>query len=172
MHIEDRGYQFADGVYEVCEIRDGFIIDETRHLDRLERSLRELAIRMPMGARGAEGGDSRGRAPQPRARRACLYAGHPRCRPTRSCFPAERHAAGARRDGEEHPARKGTRARRRASPSSPLPDNRWARVDIKSVGLLPNAIAKQKAKEAGRAKPGSSTATASSPRARQQRPGS
>ena len=53
MHIEDRGYQFADGVYEVCEIRDGFIIDETRHLDRLERSLRELAIRMPMapGAR-------------------------------------------------------------------------------------------------------------------------
>ena len=44
VHIEDRGYQFADGVYEVCEIWNGHLIDETRHLDRLERSLRELAI--------------------------------------------------------------------------------------------------------------------------------
>ena len=48
VHVEDRGYQFADGVYEVCEIWNGLIVDETRHLDRLERSLRELAIRMPM----------------------------------------------------------------------------------------------------------------------------
>ena len=53
MHIEDRGYQFADGVYEVCEICDGRLVDETRHLARLERSLGELAIRMPMSARGA-----------------------------------------------------------------------------------------------------------------------
>ena len=40
IHIEDRGFQFADGVYEVCEVRDGLIIDLTRHLDRLDRSLR------------------------------------------------------------------------------------------------------------------------------------
>ena len=46
VHIEDRGYQFADGVYEVCEIWDGFIVDETRHLDRLERSL-QRACRSP-----------------------------------------------------------------------------------------------------------------------------
>ncbi|MAB14537.1 MAG: D-amino acid aminotransferase, partial [Parvibaculum sp.] len=37
VHIEDRGYQFADGVYEVCGIKGGLLIDETRHLDRLER---------------------------------------------------------------------------------------------------------------------------------------
>src|SRR3712207_4185831 len=48
VHIEDRGYQFADGVYEVCEIWNRHLVDETRHLDRLERSLRELSIRMPM----------------------------------------------------------------------------------------------------------------------------
>src|SRR5271154_5607805 len=48
VHVEDRGYQFADGVYEVCEVRGGRLIDERRHLDRLTRSLGELRIRSPM----------------------------------------------------------------------------------------------------------------------------
>src|SRR4029079_12859405 len=48
VHIEDRGYQFADGVYEVCEVRGGRLIDEPRHMQRLARSLSELAIRSPM----------------------------------------------------------------------------------------------------------------------------
>ena len=48
VHVEDRGYQFADGVYEVCEVRGGKLVDERRHMDRLERSLRELRIAMPM----------------------------------------------------------------------------------------------------------------------------
>src|SRR5438477_12375954 len=48
VHVEDRGYQFADGVYEVCEVRGGRLIDERRHMDRLERSLSELRIDMPM----------------------------------------------------------------------------------------------------------------------------
>ena len=48
VHIEDRGYQFADGVYEVCEVREGFIVDLTRHLDRLGRSLGELQIAWPL----------------------------------------------------------------------------------------------------------------------------
>src|SRR5262249_22647181 len=46
--IEDRGYQFSDGVYEVCEARSGHIIDERRHIERLQRSLAELRIAMPM----------------------------------------------------------------------------------------------------------------------------
>src|SRR6516164_647407 len=46
--IEDRGYQFSDGVYEVCEVRGGRIIDERRHIERLQRSLAELRIAMPM----------------------------------------------------------------------------------------------------------------------------
>src|ERR1700690_1984872 len=49
VHVEDRGYQFADGVYEVCEVRDGRLIDERRHFERLNRSLGELAIRPPPG---------------------------------------------------------------------------------------------------------------------------
>ena len=52
VHIEDRGYQFADGVYEVCEVARGFIMDMRRHLDRLDRSLRELEIAWPMSRVG------------------------------------------------------------------------------------------------------------------------
>src|SRR6266542_2588729 len=48
VHVEDRGYQFSDGVYEVCEVRGGRIIDERRHLTRLKRSLDELRIDIPM----------------------------------------------------------------------------------------------------------------------------
>src|SRR5262245_65144179 len=48
VHVEDRGYQFSDGVYEVCEVRGGRLIDERRHIERLERSLSELRIDMPV----------------------------------------------------------------------------------------------------------------------------
>src|ERR1700749_3942314 len=48
VHIEDRGYQFADGVYELCEIRGGRMVDQRRHLDRLWRSLGALQIDLPM----------------------------------------------------------------------------------------------------------------------------
>src|SRR5690242_3138983 len=46
--VEDRGYQFADGVYEVCEVRGGHLVDERRHMARLDRSLGELKIARPM----------------------------------------------------------------------------------------------------------------------------
>src|SRR5579864_3535209 len=48
--VEDRGYQFADGVYEVCEVRAGRLVDERRHMARLDRSLKELRIARPMAA--------------------------------------------------------------------------------------------------------------------------
>src|SRR2546423_6622569 len=48
VHVEDRGYQFADGVYEVCEVRGGRLVDERRHMARLVRSLGELRIALPM----------------------------------------------------------------------------------------------------------------------------
>ncbi|GAG04007.1 unnamed protein product, partial [marine sediment metagenome] len=48
VHVEDRGFQFADGVYEVCEVRGGALVDEGPHLARLGRSLAELAIPEPM----------------------------------------------------------------------------------------------------------------------------
>lgn len=52
IHVEDRGFQFADGVYEVCEVRRGVIVDLSRHLDRLDRSLSELSIGWPMSQIG------------------------------------------------------------------------------------------------------------------------
>ena len=52
VHIEDRGLQFADAIYEVCAVTGGQMLEEDEHLDRLERSLRELRMPMPM-ARGA-----------------------------------------------------------------------------------------------------------------------
>lgn len=48
VHVEDRGYQFGDAVYEVCEVRQGRLIDERRHLARLKCSLAELQIKLPM----------------------------------------------------------------------------------------------------------------------------
>ena len=54
VHIEDRGYQFADGVYEVCEVARGYIVDMKRHLDRLNRSLNELGIAWPMARKALE----------------------------------------------------------------------------------------------------------------------
>ena len=48
VHIEDRGYQFADGIYEVIHVRAGRMIDAEPHFDRFDRSLGELAIRPPM----------------------------------------------------------------------------------------------------------------------------
>src|SRR5450432_3158283 len=48
VHVEDRGYQFADGVYEVCAVRGGALIDEAPHVARLARSLRELRIAPPV----------------------------------------------------------------------------------------------------------------------------
>src|SRR5437868_8842619 len=48
VHVEDRGYQFSDGVYEVCEVRGGRLVDQRRHMERLVRSLTELRIKIPM----------------------------------------------------------------------------------------------------------------------------
>src|SRR5262249_50043025 len=50
VHAEDRGFQFGDAVYEVCEVRGGRLVDETRHMQRLARSLNELRIPVPMSA--------------------------------------------------------------------------------------------------------------------------
>ena len=51
VHVEDRGFQFADGVYEVCEVRNTRLIDERLHIDRLYRSMSELRICPPMSRR-------------------------------------------------------------------------------------------------------------------------
>ena len=100
VHVEDRGYQFADGVYEVCEVFDGRLVDETRHLDRLDRSLRELRIPAPMARSGLLTVMRRDRRPQSGAKRARLPAGDPRCRAARSSVSRAGAQACAGRHGK------------------------------------------------------------------------
>lgn len=149
VHIEDRGYQFADGVYEVCEVRDGCLIDETPHLARLERSLSELAIRMPC-ARAALSVVLRETVRRNRVRDGMVYLQVTRGVARRDhAFPPPETPPALVVTAKGIPRAKGDRMAEEGVGIVTLPDNRWERVDIKSVGLLPNALAKQRAKEAG-----------------------
>jgi len=149
VHIEDRGYQFADGVYEVCEVRDGLLIDERRHIDRLERSLAELRIPKPM-SRAALGVVLREIVRRNHITDGLVYLQITRgVAPRNHYFPAADTppalvvtARAASRAVADHHAEEGVAA-------ISLPDNRWDRVDIKTVSLLPNVLAKQAARDAG-----------------------
>jgi D-alanine transaminase len=149
VHIEDRGYQFADGVYEVCEVRGGRLIDERRHLERLKRSLGELQIRMPMSTRAIE---------------VILHEVVARNRIGYGIVYLQITRGVARRDHafpsrEVRPslvvtARALNRSRNEALAEQGIavitvPDNRWGRVDIKTTGLLSNVLARQAALERG-----------------------
>ncbi|MFD9897251.1 D-amino-acid transaminase [Mesorhizobium sp. UC74_2] len=148
VHIEDRGYQFADGVYEVCEVARGFIVDMKRHLDRLERSLRELRIEWPVGRKPLE------IVLREVVRRNQVFNGLVYVQVTRGVasrdflFPADTLSSLVVTARKVNPALAAKRAEDGIKVIT-VPENRWDRVDIKSVGLLPNVLAKQKAKEAG-----------------------
>lgn len=147
VHIEDRGYQFSDGVYEVCEIRHRMLLDVTRHMDRLERSLRELSIQMPLN-RQIFITILREMCRRNRVTNGMVYIQvtrgvHPRNHlfPPASVKPAiVITARNTNRIAAEKLAAKGIGV-------ITMPDNRWDRVDVKSVGLLPNVLAKQLAHE-------------------------
>jgi D-alanine transaminase len=149
IHIEDRGYQFADGVYEVCEVRQGRIVDERRHLDRLQHSLGELRIRAPL-ARAALSTVMHETARRNRVRDGLVYLQITRgVAPRDHGFPSSNTATGlvvtARildKERIEAVAEEGIAV-------ITVAENRWPRVDIKSVSLLPNVLAKQAAREAG-----------------------
>jgi D-alanine transaminase len=149
VNVEDRGYQFSDGVYEVCEVRGATLIDERRHIERLQRSLSELRIAMPMAP------ESLGVIMSEVVRRNRVRWGIVYLQVTRGV---------SRRDHAFPPP--GTRpavvvtarnmdfaqAEKLAADGVAVisvPENRWDRVDIKSVSLLPNVLAKQTAREQG-----------------------
>lgn len=149
VHIEDRGFQFADAVYEVCEIRGGRIVDPTLHLDRLDRSLRELRIAGPMG-RAALLVVMRQVARRNRVRDGSIYLQVSRGVARRDhAFPAPAVPPTLVLTAKSIDPTKGEAQAEAGIKVVTLPDERWERVDIKSVGLLPNCLAKQTAKEAG-----------------------
>lgn len=149
VHIEDRGYQFADGVYEVCEIKAGALIDMTRHLDRLDRSLSELQIASPMD-RAALVAVMREVVRRNRVRDGMVYLQVTRGVSRRDhVFPAATVAPALVITARAADPQKAARTAEDGVAVITMPDNRWERVDIKSVSLLPNVLAKEKARRAG-----------------------
>ncbi|SDB49257.1 D-amino-acid transaminase [Belnapia rosea] len=148
VNIEDRGYQFGDGIYEVVHLYGGRFIDEDLHLSRLERSLREIRLPMPMSRL---------------ALRHILAEVARRNRVTEGLLYMQVTRGVARRDhafptSPLPPALVVTVKRIPPYPASvdrwgakaiTLPDLRWARRDIKSINLLPNCLARQAAREQG-----------------------
>lgn len=147
--VDDRSILFADSVYEVCEVRGRALVDLEAHLDRLERSLRELEMAAPVGRRAltllmfetlrrnlVRDGMvyvqiSRGAAP-----RDFLYPAPP-VKPTLIITARRINRAAAEARAVQGMA------------VITLPDLRWGRVDIKSTGLLANVMAKEAARAAG-----------------------
>ena len=149
VHIEDRGYQLADAVYEVWALFGGKLADPEGHFARLERSLGELDIAMPM-SRAALTMVLKEAVRRNRVREGLVYLQVSRgVAPRDHAFPnpAVRPAvvvtvSRVDRASSEARAAKGVGV-------VTTPENRWGRCDIKTVGLLPNALAKQKARAAG-----------------------
>jgi D-alanine transaminase len=146
--ILDRGFLFADGIYEVAAVLDGKLIDNASHLARLERSVGEISLKLPETVdriqeiqqelvarnklvngmvylevtRGADKGRD--------------FAFPKDVKPTLIMFTSEKDIVNA------ESAKTGINV-------ITVPDIRWARRDIKSVALLAQVLAKQAAAEAG-----------------------
>ena len=151
VHIEDRGYQFADGVYEVCEVREGRIVDERRHLQRLSRSLGELRIPPPMAPR-ALGFVLRETVRLNRVRDGLLYLQVTRGVARREhAFPSAGTRPSLVVTARARDRAKAERVAETGISVITLDDNRWQRVDIKTIALVPNVLARQTAREAGAA---------------------
>ena len=148
VHVEDRGYQFSDGVYEVIPVMAGRQIDSVGHMERLARSLRELRIPPPMSDRAMV------LVIDEVIRRNRVRDGYVYLQVTRGVAPRD-HAFPANPESAlVIYARPKSAAGRKANADAgvaviTVPDQRWARRDIKTVSLLPNCLAKQTAKEAG-----------------------
>lgn len=149
VHIEDRGYQLADGVYEVWAVFDGKLADAEGHFTRLWRSLDELRIAHPM-SQAALTMVLREAVRRNKVREGLVYlqvtrgvAKRDHAFPNPAVLPAVVVTAKAL-----DRAATNAKAVKGASVIS-VPENRWGRCDIKSIGLLPNALAKQAARERG-----------------------
>lgn len=149
VHIEDRGLQFGDSVYEVCGVVRGNLTDEPEHLDRLERSLKEIEMTMPV-SRQVLGTLMRTLIRLNRIKTGLLYLqvtrgaahrDHPI--PAQAGRPTLIMTASAM-DPAAIDARRQT-----GITVITRPDERWARCDIKTTQLLANLLAKTAARRAG-----------------------
>lgn len=143
VHIEDRGLQFADGAYEVIAVMNGSLADEAGHLDRLERSLSELKISLPLPRRSLRL-VVREFVRRNRLKNASLYLQVTRgAAPRDFKFPAHISPTLIM---TIRPASFGKLVARKAIT---VPDIRWKRRDIKTTALVAQVLAKQAAVERG-----------------------
>jgi len=147
VHIEDRGFQFADSIYEVVALIDGRFADEVGHLDRLERSLKELQIPMPVSRRSLQMIMAE-LARRNRARNGGIYMQVTRGVATRDFkFPKDVSPTLVM---TIYPANFDVAARKaKATKAVTVPDIRWKRRDIKTTALVAQVLAKQAAAEKG-----------------------
>jgi D-alanine transaminase len=149
IHVEDRGYQFADAVYEVCEVRGGRLIDERRHVERLTRSLGELRIRTPMSA-AALGVVLREVVARNHIGYGIVYLQIGRGVARRDfAFPAPEVTPSVVVTARSLNLARNEALARKGIAVISVADNRWGRVDIKTVGLLPSVLARQAAIDKG-----------------------
>lgn len=147
--VFDRGFLFADGVYEVCAVLDGKLVDNAAHLERFERSLKEIGMAAPL-ARAQIVAMQKELVARNDVREGLVYMQVTRgaadrdfafpadARPTFVAFAQKKQIIGA-------PAAESGVA------AISTPDIRWMRRDIKSIALLAQVLAKQAAREAGAA---------------------
>jgi D-alanine transaminase len=149
--VEDRGFIFGDGVYEVWRVVNGRMFEVQRHLDRLRFGLRELRIAEPDLVRAEvlmsvaqrllrENSHTQGEA--------TVYVEVTRgVAPRAHAFPA----AGTKSTAflMTNPFTPPKELRAKGAAAITAPDIRWLRCDIKTVQLLPNVMAKQAAAERG-----------------------
>ncbi|HEY1709649.1 MAG TPA: D-amino-acid transaminase [Rhizomicrobium sp.] len=149
VHIEDRGLQLGDSIYEVVGVQDGRFFDEEEHLDRMERSLREIGMAMPMGRAALKSvirevtrrnGLTHGLLYM-QVTRGAVRRDHPiPAGPPRPTLILTARAL--------DPAAVATRTRDGIAVTTG-PDERWGRCDIKTTQLLANALAKTAARKNG-----------------------
>src|SRR5215469_4258595 len=149
VHIEDRSLQLGDGIYEVTAIENGRSIDEEEHLDRMERSLREIGMNMPMG-RAAMKLVMREMIRRNRVSDGLLYLQVSRGTAKRDHpIPDSPPRPTLIMTARPQDPKLGEKKRREGVGVITRPDQRWARRDIKTVQLLPNLLAKTEARKNG-----------------------
>ena len=147
VHVEDRGFQFADSVYEVLRTYGGTLFAVEEHLDRLERSLAAIDLTLPLARKEL------GAALQELVRRGGFEEAVVYLQVSRGSAPRHRGIPAHAKPTVVMTVRSLPRAPDRLEAKAisviTLPDERWARCDIKSVGLLANVLAYHAAKKAG-----------------------
>ena len=149
VNVEDRGYQFADGIYEVCEIIGGKMVDFPRHIARMQRSLRELRIAEAMALTSLKV------VMQEVIRRNRINYGIVYLQISRGVahrdhgFPSPDVKPSVVVTAKSLNFAKNQATAAKGVKVITTAENRWPRVDIKTVGLLPNVLARQEARDKG-----------------------